>query len=55
MIAGTVGTLSVGLGATWTGLRLPLVISAIALTLVWLSVFRRRHAIIQAFSANALA
>jgi MFS family permease len=54
-IAGTLGTLSVGLGAAWTGLRPPLAISAIALTLVWFIVFRRRRAIIQAFSANALA
>jgi len=52
-IAGAVGTLSVGLGATWIGLRLPLVISAIALTLVWFSVFRRRHRIIHAFSVPA--
>jgi hypothetical protein len=51
-IAGAAGTLSVGLGAAWTGLRLPLAISAIALTLVWCSVFRRRRAIIHAFSVG---
>jgi hypothetical protein len=54
-IAGAVGTLTVGIGATWTGLRLPLAISAIALTLVWFSVFRKRHAIIHAFCAGAPA
>jgi hypothetical protein len=54
-IAGTVGALSVGLGANWTGLRLPLAISAVALTLVWFSVFRKRRAIVEAFSTNALA
>jgi hypothetical protein len=54
-IAGASGTLLVGLGATWTGLRLPLAVSAILLTLVWVSVFRRRHAISAAFSANAVA
>ena len=48
-IAGAVGTLTVGLGATWTGLRLPLAISAIVLTIVWLGVHRRRAAIIEAF------
>ena len=48
-IAGAVGTLTVGLGATWTGLRWPLAISAIVLTIVWLGVHRRRGAIIQAF------
>ncbi len=52
-MAGAVGTLTVGLGATWIGLRLPLAISAIALTLVWFSVFRRRHAMIHAFSDAA--
>ena len=52
-IAGAAGTLTVGLGANWTGIRLPLAISAIALTIVWLSVFRRRHAITHAFSAEA--
>jgi len=51
-IAGTVGTLLVGLGSNWTGLRLPLALSAITLTLVWLSVFRKRNAIVQAFSAG---
>lgn len=54
-IAGAVGTLTVGLGAAWTGLRLPLAISAIGLTIVWFSVFRRRHAIICAFAANVPA
>jgi MFS family permease len=54
-IAGAVGTLTVGLGATWIGLRLPLAISAVALTLIWFSVFRQRHAIIHAFSADAPA
>lgn len=54
-IAGAVGTLTVGLGAAWTGLRLPLAISAIGLTIVWYSVFRRRHAIICAFAANVPA
>jgi MFS family permease len=54
-IAGAVGTLTVGLGAAWTGLRLPLAISAVALTIVWFSVFRRRHAIIHAFSIDASA
>ncbi len=48
-IAGAAGTLTMGLGANWTGLGLPLAISAIALTIVWLSVFRRRHAITHAF------
>lgn len=51
-IAGTVGTLIVGLGANWTGLRLPLALSAITLTLVWFSVFRKRHEIVHAFSAE---
>jgi MFS family permease len=50
-IAGTVGTLIVGLGSNWTGLRLPLALSAIVLTLVWLSVFRKRNEIVRAFSA----
>jgi MFS family permease len=54
-VAGAVGTWTVGLGATWTGLRLPLAISAIMLTIVWLSVYRRRHAISDAFSADATA
>jgi MFS family permease len=54
-IAGAVGTLTVGLGATWTGLRLPLAVSAVALTIVWFSVFRQRHAIVHAFSADARA
>jgi len=54
-IAGAVGTLTVGLGAAWTGLRLPLAISAIGLTIVWFGVFRRRHAIICAFAANVPA
>ena len=54
-IAGAVGTLTVGLGAAWTGLRLPLAISAIALTIVWFSVFRQRHAIARAFSVDAPA
>jgi MFS family permease len=52
-IAGAVGTLTVGLGATWTGLRLPLLVSAIVLTFVWLCVYRRRHAVTQAFAADA--
>lgn len=52
-IAGAAGTLTVGLGANWTGLRLPLAISAVALTIVWFGVFRRRHAITHAFSADA--
>jgi MFS family permease len=54
-IAGAVGSLSVGLSASWTGLRLPLAFSAITLTVVWLTVFRRRHAIIRAFSAPTRA
>ena len=48
-IAGAAGTLTVGFGANWTGLRLPLAFSAIALTMVWLSVYRRRHEIAHAF------
>ena len=52
-IAGAGGTLTVGLGANWTGLRLPLAISAIVLTLVWLCAYRRRHAVTQAFTAQA--
>ena len=48
-IAGAIGTLAVGLGATWAGPRWPLTISAIVLTIVWLGVHRRRAAIIQAF------
>ena len=50
-IASTVGTLSVGLGANWIGLRLPLIVSATALTFVWLRVFRSRRAFLQALSA----
>ena len=53
-IAGAAGTLTVGLGANWTGLRLPLAISALLLTIVWIRVFRRRHEIGHAFSADAL-
>ncbi|MCW6510370.1 MFS transporter [Lichenifustis flavocetrariae] len=54
-IAGAAGTLTVGMGANWTGLRIPLAISAITLTIVWLGVFRRRHEITHAFSADAPA
>lgn len=54
-IAGAAGTLTVGMGANWTGLRVPLAISAITLTIVWLGVFRRRHEITHAFSADAPA
>ncbi len=52
-IAGAIGTLTVGLGATWTGLRPPLFISAVVLTLVWLGIYRRRHVIDASFLAQA--
>jgi hypothetical protein len=52
-IAAAVGTLTVGLGATWTGLRLPLIVSALVLTFVWLHVDRRRQAVAQAFAVQA--
>lgn len=51
-IAGAVGTLAVGIGANWTGLRLPLTLSAVTLTLVWLGVYRQRKAIVQAFTLD---
>lgn len=49
-IAGGIGTLAVGIMAEETGLRLPIAIAAVALTLVWLWVFSRRHRIIAAFA-----
>ena len=52
-IAGAVGTLTVGLGANLTGLRLPLAVSATGLTAVWFGVFRKRHAIRRAFTTEA--
>lgn len=51
-VAAAAGTLAVGSAAHWTGLRVPLLASAVALTLVWFGVFRRRHAIVRAFSAE---
>ncbi len=53
-IAGAVGTLGVGLGASLTGLRLPLLLSAMALSLVWSRVFRRRREIIRAFPLSTI-
>ena len=52
-IAGAAGTLTVGLGANWIGLRLPLVISALGLTIIWFSVFRKRDSISHAFAVEA--
>jgi hypothetical protein len=52
-VAGAIGTVTVGLGAHATGLRLPLAVSAAGLTLVWFGAFRRRHAIGRAFAAEA--
>lgn len=50
-IAGVTGTLVVGLGANVTGLRVPILVSAIALSVVWISVFRKRADIVKTFGA----
>jgi len=51
-IAGGLGTMAVGLTAHETGLRAPLIVSAFALTVVWLSMFGRRKDICAAFAAK---
>ena len=51
-IAGSLGTMAVGLTAHNTGLRAPLIVSAVALTVVWLIMFGRRKTISAAFAAE---
>ena len=48
-VAGGLGTMAVGLTAHKTGLRAPLIVSALALTVVWLPMFGRRKHISAAF------
>lgn len=54
-IAGGIGTFAVGAAAQQTGLRLPLALGAILLSLVWLTVFVRRRQIASAFADRGSA
>ena len=52
-IAGGIGTAAVGLAAHHAGLRLPMAVAAVTLTLVWLVIFGRRRRIEAAFAARS--
>jgi hypothetical protein len=48
-VAGGLGTMLIGISAAGAGLRLPLIIAVMMLTVVWAVTFSRRKEIIQSF------